>query len=181
MQKEIKASGINPVSQLDWSVHIPAEWPARALVWMCGSEADEFVGRRFRAGRGDPGAGRPRVIRVDEDGDLRSVTLDRVDKANALTRSMLTDLVDATRAARGAKAVIFTGAGGVFSAGADLEEARAGLATDPLWERLSASVAALPGLTVAALNGSAAGGSLGPVLACDLRVAVPAPGSSIRL
>ena len=44
MQKEIKASGINPVSQLDWSVHIPAEWPARALLWMCGSEADEFLG-----------------------------------------------------------------------------------------------------------------------------------------
>ena len=114
------------------------------------------------------------MIRVDEEGDLRIVTLDRVDKANALTRSMLTDLVDATRAARGAKTVIFTGVGGVFSAGADLEEARAGLATDPLWERLSASVAALPGLTIAALNGSAAGGSLGLVLACDLRVAVPA-------
>ena len=47
MQKEIKASGINPVSQLDWSAHIPAEWPARALVWMCGSEADEFVGQEI--------------------------------------------------------------------------------------------------------------------------------------
>ncbi len=44
MQKEIKASGINPVSQLDWSVHIPADWPARALLWMCGPDADEFIG-----------------------------------------------------------------------------------------------------------------------------------------
>ena len=44
MQKEIKASGINPVSQLDWSVHIPAEWPARTLLWMCSEDADEFVG-----------------------------------------------------------------------------------------------------------------------------------------
>ena len=44
MQKEIKASGMNPVSQLDWSDHIPPEWPARALLWMCGTEADEFVG-----------------------------------------------------------------------------------------------------------------------------------------
>lgn len=44
MQKEIKASGINPVSQLDWSVHIPADWPAKALLWMCGSDADEFAG-----------------------------------------------------------------------------------------------------------------------------------------
>lgn len=44
MQKEIKASGINPVSQLDWSDHIPPDWPAKALLWMCSAEADEFIG-----------------------------------------------------------------------------------------------------------------------------------------
>jgi len=44
MQREIKASGINPVSRLDWSDHIPADWPARALVWMCGPEADRWLG-----------------------------------------------------------------------------------------------------------------------------------------
>ena len=44
MQKEIKASGINPVSQLDWSVHIPPEWPAKTLLWMCGADADAHVG-----------------------------------------------------------------------------------------------------------------------------------------
>lgn len=44
MQREIKASGINPVSQLDWSNHIPPEWVARTLVWMCGAEADGFLG-----------------------------------------------------------------------------------------------------------------------------------------
>jgi NAD(P)-dependent dehydrogenase (short-subunit alcohol dehydrogenase family) len=44
MQRDIKASGINPVSQLDWSVLIPPEWPARTLVWMCTPEADEFLG-----------------------------------------------------------------------------------------------------------------------------------------
>ena len=44
MQQAIRASGINPVSQLDWSVHVPADWPARALLWMCGPEADEFLG-----------------------------------------------------------------------------------------------------------------------------------------
>lgn len=44
MQRVIKASGINPVSQLDWDVHIPADWPARALLWMCSSDADEFLG-----------------------------------------------------------------------------------------------------------------------------------------
>jgi NAD(P)-dependent dehydrogenase (short-subunit alcohol dehydrogenase family) len=45
MQKDIKASGINPVSQLDWSDHIPPDWPARALVWMCGAEADAWMGQ----------------------------------------------------------------------------------------------------------------------------------------
>ena len=44
MQVEIKASGINRVSQLDPSDHIPPEWPAEALVWMCTSDADPFVG-----------------------------------------------------------------------------------------------------------------------------------------
>jgi NAD(P)-dependent dehydrogenase (short-subunit alcohol dehydrogenase family) len=45
MQREIKTSGINPVSQLDWSDHIPPEWPAKALVWMCSPDADEFFGK----------------------------------------------------------------------------------------------------------------------------------------
>ena len=44
MQREIKASGINPVSQLDWSDHIPPEWPAQTLLWMCTAEADTFLG-----------------------------------------------------------------------------------------------------------------------------------------
>ncbi|MBQ1203787.1 MAG: SDR family oxidoreductase [Loktanella sp.] len=45
MQREIKASGVSPVSQLDWSVHIPAEWPAKALVWMCSDAADPYLGQ----------------------------------------------------------------------------------------------------------------------------------------
>lgn len=45
MQRTIRKSGINAVSQLDWSVHIPPEWPARALVWMCTPDADDWVGR----------------------------------------------------------------------------------------------------------------------------------------
>lgn len=44
MQREIKNSGVNAVSQLDWSVHIPPEWPAQALVWMCGADADPWLG-----------------------------------------------------------------------------------------------------------------------------------------
>lgn len=44
MQREIKSSGLNPVSELDWSDHIPPEWPAKALVWMCSSAADAHLG-----------------------------------------------------------------------------------------------------------------------------------------
>lgn len=47
MQIEIKASGVNPVSQLDWDVHIPADWPARALLWMCGLDADQYCGQEL--------------------------------------------------------------------------------------------------------------------------------------
>ena len=44
MQAAIRGSGVNPISKLDWSVHIPPEWPARALLWMCGPDADAFLG-----------------------------------------------------------------------------------------------------------------------------------------
>ena len=47
MQLEIKESGINQVSKLDWNAHIPADWPAKALLWMCGPEANEFVGKEI--------------------------------------------------------------------------------------------------------------------------------------
>ncbi|TFL20025.1 SDR family oxidoreductase [Jannaschia formosa] len=44
MQREIKASGVGPVAQLEWEDHIPADWPAKALVWMCSPEADDLRG-----------------------------------------------------------------------------------------------------------------------------------------
>lgn len=47
MQRAIKESGVNAVSQLDWSAHIPADWPARALLWMCGHDADDFLGQEI--------------------------------------------------------------------------------------------------------------------------------------
>lgn len=113
------------------------------------------------------------MIEVAQEGDLWVLRLNRPEKANSLTAAMLGDLVKAIEAAAVAKVVVLTGTGRVFSAGADLEEARAGLATSPLWERLSGAIAALPGLTVAALNGTVAGGAFGMVLACDLRIATP--------
>lgn len=53
MQRAIKASGINPVSQLEWEDHIPADWPARALLWMCSADADEFLGTEISLRRDD--------------------------------------------------------------------------------------------------------------------------------
>lgn len=45
MQVKIKASGINAVSQLDVSAHIPADWPARALLWLAGPAGDDWRGQ----------------------------------------------------------------------------------------------------------------------------------------
>ncbi len=113
-------------------------------------------------------------IEVEKGSDgLWVITINRPDKANSLTRDMLIELAEIAEAALDARALILTGRGKVFSAGADLDEAKAGLATDPVWERLSGAIAALPGLTIAAMNGTLAGGANGMALACDLRIAVP--------
>jgi NADP-dependent 3-hydroxy acid dehydrogenase YdfG len=44
MQRRIRASGINAVSQMDFAAHIPPEMPARALVWLATDAAAEFAG-----------------------------------------------------------------------------------------------------------------------------------------
>jgi enoyl-CoA hydratase/carnithine racemase len=114
------------------------------------------------------------MIELTKDDGLWIATINRPDKANSLTRAMLAELADIAEAAAGeARVLVLTGTGRVFSAGADLDEARAGLATDPVWERLSGALAAAPCLTIAALNGTLAGGAFGMALACDLRIAVP--------
>ena len=114
------------------------------------------------------------MIKLDkgEDG-LWVVTIARPDKANSLTEAMLTELAEIAESAREARALILTGEGKVFSAGADLDEARAGLAVSPVWERLSGAIAAFPGLSIAALNGTLAGGAMGMALACDVRLSTP--------
>ncbi len=113
------------------------------------------------------------MIELEKEGGLWTLTINRPEKANSLTREMLVRLAEVAEEAVEAKVLILTGKGKVFSAGADLDEARAGLATDPVWERLSGALAALPALTIAALNGTLAGGAFGMALACDLRVSVP--------
>lgn len=114
------------------------------------------------------------IKREVHDDELTILTIDRPDKANSLTEAMLRDLTAHLEdlASGGCKAIVLTGTGKVFSAGADLAEAKAGLATSPEWERLSARILDMPGLTIAALNGTLAGGAFGMALACDLRLSV---------
>lgn len=113
------------------------------------------------------------MISLERDEGYWMAVIDRPDKANSLTPEMLEKLCEIAEAARDARVLVLTGVGKVFSAGADLEAARAGLATSPLWERLSGALARLPGLTICALNGTVAGGAMGMALACDLRISVP--------
>ena len=114
------------------------------------------------------------MIDLDISGGVWTLTLNRAEKANALSFEMLERIAEIASDAKAARAVIITGAGGVFSAGADLNAVKAGLATSDVWERVSGAIADLPGLTIAALNGTLAGGAFGMALACDIRLAVPA-------
>jgi len=113
------------------------------------------------------------MIKVQQKDKTTLITLNRPDKANALTEQMLQDLCNAVDSTEGQHGLILTGSGKVFSAGADLEAARNGLALSTLWEELSFKVAQFKGMSIAALNGTVAGGATGMAIACDIRLIVP--------
>ena len=113
------------------------------------------------------------MIISQRSGNCVTLTLNRPEKANALTLKMLERLLAEVESLGDAKALILTGRGRVFSAGADLEAVHAGLATAPVWEAVSGAIARFAGFSICALNGSLAGGAFGMALACDMRVTVP--------
>ena len=69
------------------------------------------------------------MIEVTQEPGLWVLTLNRPEKANSVTKAMLTTLAEAVEAATAADVamLVLTGVGRVFSAGADLDDARAGL------------------------------------------------------
>lgn len=116
------------------------------------------------------------MVNCKKDGNVWWVTLMRPEKANALTKGMLESMRGILeRAAKDPeiRALILTGSGNTFCAGADLDEAKAGLAASPIWEEISGMLHSLPCMTFASIIGPAAGGGMCLALACDIRVALP--------
>jgi enoyl-CoA hydratase/carnithine racemase len=107
------------------------------------------------------------------------VTLNRPDAANALSKGLVSaleavvsELAAGIKKGDDLRAVVLTGTGKVFSAGADLKERRV-MTLEQTWgfldelNRLMNAVAAFPRPVVAAINGAAFGGGLELALACD--------------
>ncbi|WP_067965280.1 enoyl-CoA hydratase-related protein [Nocardiopsis trehalosi] len=120
------------------------------------------------------------LVRRDTERGITTLTLDSPANRNALSARLRTDLADGLAAAMAddaVRAVVLTGAGPAFCAGADLKEVaaeRAGRAPDPSapgMADLFAAIMAAPKPVVAKLNGPARAGGIGLVAAADLAFA----------
>lgn len=119
------------------------------------------------------------TLRVESDAGVALVTLHRPDQLNAINAAMIRELGDVCRGLAGdprIRAVVFTGAGRAFCAGADITEL-ADLDGPHDFLALSRSIQAvldqidqLDRPTIAALNGPALGGGCELALACDFRI-----------
>lgn len=122
------------------------------------------------------------MVEVRDDDGVRTITLNRPERLNALGPQMRAALEAAVAdtATAAAPVVVLAGAGRAFSAGADLKDldqpvadatwAERRLAAGA-WGRLLDAIEALPQVTVARLHGHVVGGAALLAVACDLRVA----------
>jgi enoyl-CoA hydratase/carnithine racemase len=127
-----------------------------------------------------------RLVRVEHEGALARLTLDRPEALNALSEALRDQLLDSI-AVLGAdpsvRAVVLTGAGRAFCSGGDLKAMQARLSTPggevayAGWQRMQEVARAVTKLhtlnkvTVAAVNGPAAGLGCDLALCCDFVVA----------
>ncbi len=123
-------------------------------------------------------------LRVERDGAVTILTLDRPDVLNAfddaLTDALAQALSDAA-ADPGVRAVVITGAGRAFSAGQDLRDRAAAIERgadlrlgDELRRRYHPAIEAIRSMrkpVIAAVNGVVAGAGFGLAVSCDIRVA----------
>lgn len=119
------------------------------------------------------------LIRIEQDGFVATVTIDRPDALNALNKQIIAELQDWIRTVwfdDSIRVVIITGAGKAFISGADIAElvelgAITGARKSAVGQRLMKSLENIPKVVIAAINGFAFGGGLELALACDIRVA----------
>ena len=119
------------------------------------------------------------VLGVEDRGAVRILTMNRPEKRNALNFELTQGLLDALRAADSddsVGAIVLTGAGQGFCAGADLNEFKdlgAGVAAEERAEltmQLHLTFTKISKPVVAAINGHAMGGGAGLAIAADLAV-----------
>ncbi|MFZ4584336.1 MAG: enoyl-CoA hydratase/isomerase family protein [Acidimicrobiia bacterium] len=114
------------------------------------------------------------AVHFERDGDIGVITIDRPERKNALNAQMCADFSAHLAAQRDVRALVLTGAGDAFCAGADLVTRIGDDHSDafrPAFELLQDGLEAFPAPVIAAVDGPAIGAGTQLLTACDLRVA----------